>query len=278
MIFRTVGKMVLLVGLSAGGAAAQQADGPAFKRLSAPKPGQAPKIDVQIDPDAYFEYFNPPPIAPADEAAPEDGANETTDPPTAKPFAAFWDVLERARAPGLPIATDALEDALAAGAIPAPRLQALQEIAGTYGKDILLASIGTRVSPAFALAVISVESAGQVDAISSAGATGLMQLMPATAERFGVENIADPKENIQGGITYLNWLIEEFEADPVFVLAGYNAGENAVKRNGGVPPFDETLGYVPKVLAAWQVARGLCMTPPELITDGCVFRTTKEAS
>ena len=67
-------------------------------------------------------------------------------------------------------------------------------------------------------------------------------------------------------------LLEKFDGDPILALAGYNAGENAVTKNGGVPPYAETRAYVPKVLAAWRVARGLCLTRPELISDGCVFR------
>lgn len=127
------------------------------------------------------------------------------------------------------------------------------------------------MSPALVLAVIAVESAGKVDAVSGAGAQGLMQLMPATAERFGVEDSLIPAENILGGVKYLNWLMDEFDRDPILVLAGYNAGEGSVRTYEGVPPFEETRDYVPKVLAAFQVARGLCQTPPELITDGCVF-------
>jgi len=65
--------------------------------------------------------------------------------------------------------------------------------------------------------------------------------------------------------------MREFDGDPLMVIAAYNAGENAVRRNGGVPPYAETRDYVPKVLAAWQVARGLCATPPELVSDACVF-------
>jgi soluble lytic murein transglycosylase-like protein len=98
-----------------------------------------------------------------------------------------------------------------------------------------------------------------------------MQLIPATADRFGVNDAKDPEQNIDGGVAYLDWLMKEFENDPLMVLAAYNAGENAVKSAGGVPPYAETRDYVPKVLAAWAVARGLCLTPPELVTDGCVF-------
>ncbi|MFT6912329.1 MAG: soluble lytic murein transglycosylase-like protein, partial [Paracoccaceae bacterium] len=86
---------------------------------------------------------------------------------------------------------------------------------------------------------------------------------------------ADPAQNIKGGVAYLNWLMGAFDRDPLMVLAAYNAGENAVTRHGGVPPYPETRDYVPKVLAAWTVARGLCATPPELVSDGCVFRTDK---
>jgi soluble lytic murein transglycosylase-like protein len=81
----------------------------------------------------------------------------------------------------------------------------------------------------------------------------------------------DPKANIKGGVTYLDWLLKEFNRDPVLALAGYNAGEGAVREHQGVPPYGETRAYVPKVLAAWNTARGLCITPPQLISDGCVF-------
>jgi soluble lytic murein transglycosylase-like protein len=98
-----------------------------------------------------------------------------------------------------------------------------------------------------------------------------MQLMPDTAERFGVTDRLSPAENIKGGVAYLDWLMEEFGNDPVLALAGYNAGENAVKSHEGVPPFAETRDYVPKVLAAYEVARSLCKTPPVLITDACAL-------
>ncbi|MEL6809489.1 MAG: lytic transglycosylase domain-containing protein, partial [Pseudomonadota bacterium] len=100
---------------------------------------------------------------------------------------------------------------------------------------------------------------------------GLMQLMPATADRFGVDDSFEPAENIAGGVKYLDWLMGHFDRDPVLVLAGYNAGEGAVRKHQGVPPYSETRDYVPKVLATFQLARGLCVTPPVLVTDGCVF-------
>lgn len=156
-------------------------------------------------------------------------------------------------------------------AVPKPRLQTLQGIANAHGLDILRATVGTNVSPALVLALISIESAGSVEAVSHAGAQGLMQLMPATAERFGVTDRLNPQENIKAGVAYLAWLMDHFNNDPILVLAGYNAGEGAVRDNGGVPPYAETRAYVPKVLAAWSIAKGLCQTPPQLMTDGCVF-------
>ena len=87
------------------------------------------------------------------------------------------------------------------------------------------------------------------------------------AQKSSLKNV---RINLKLGTWYLKYLLKLFKS-PLLAAAGYNAGENAVKNSGGVPPFDETRAYVPKVLAAWQVARGLCMTPPELITDGCVF-------
>ena len=101
-------------------------------------------------------------------------------------------------------------------------------------------------------------------------------MMPPTAARFGVEDAFDVRDNIEGGTAYLDWLLDEFDNKVIYALAGYNAGEGAVRNNNGIPPFAETRAYVPKVLAAWEVARGLCMTPPELVTDGCVFRVSGE--
>ena len=94
----------------------------------------------------------------------------------------------------------------------------------------------------------------------------------ATAERFGVTDAMAPGQNIKGGVAYLDWLMKHFDRDPLLVLAAYNAGEGAVEANDGIPPYTETRDYVPKVLAAWQVAQGLCMSPPELMTDPCVFK------
>ena len=171
-----------------------------------------------------------------------------------------------------PLALATLSKGPGGARVAAPRLQHLQELAGQFGKDILAATVGTDVSPALALAVMAVESAGNPAAESSAGAQGLMQLIPATAERFGVTDPFLPAQNIRGGVAYLDWLLREFDRDPLMVLAAYNAGEGAVQANDGVPPYAETRDYVPKVLAAWQVAQGLCLTPPELVTDPCVFK------
>ena len=158
--------------------------------------------------------------------------------------------------------------------VAAPRLQDLQSMASSWGVELLKATVGTRVSPALALAVMAVESSGRADAVSGAGAQGLMQLMPATAARFGVADSLNPAQNIQGGVAFLDFLMETFDGDPIMVLAGYNAGENSIPRHEGVPPYAETRDYVPKVLAAFSVARGLCLTPPELLSDGCVFRVS----
>ena len=101
--------------------------------------------------------------------------------------------------------------------------------------------------------VILQESGGQCRAVSRAGARGLMQLMPATARRFGVKNSFDPHQNIEGGTRYLRWLIDRFDGDLELALAGYNAGEGNVEKHGNkIPPFKETRQYVPGVLGYTQ--------------------------
>ncbi len=104
------------------------------------------------------------------------------------------------------------------------------------------------IDAALVKAVMHAESAFKVSAKSHKGATGLMQLMPATARRFGVKDIWSPMENILGGVKYLSWLNREFNGNISLVAAGYNAGEGAVKRYNGIPPYKETRGYVSKVI------------------------------
>ena len=262
---------------------ASLAEGTSFKRIKVGGETPGKRITVQIDPEEQARFLaSLPKVDPNPDHGLEDpkvadqpsGPVGEPGPAPASSYAWFWDKVP----PGLGAAADRFDIALASltqgpdgASVRAPRLQTMQDMADAYGKDILRATLDTDVSPALVLAVIGIESAGRSDAVSSAGAVGLMQLIPATAERFGVSDSTDPVQNIKGGVAYLDWLLDEFDNDPVMVLAAYNAGEGAVRANGGVPPYAETRAYVPKVLAAWTVARGLCLTPPELISDGCVF-------
>jgi soluble lytic murein transglycosylase-like protein len=119
-----------------------------------------------------------------------------------------------------------------------------------YGAEILAAARRHGVNPAVVAAVMRVESSYNPKARSHAGARGLMQLMPATAARFGVapEELYTPERNLEAGVRYLRFLLDRFGNDPVRVFAAYNAGENAVDRHGGVPPYRETRDYVRKVM------------------------------
>jgi len=106
------------------------------------------------------------------------------------------------------------------------------------------------VEPQLVLAIIQAESNFDPLALSPKNAKGLMQLIPETAERFRVQDPYDPKQNIRGGLAYLRWLLAYFEGDVALVAAAYNAGERAVERHLGVPPFLETRAYVRRILAA----------------------------
>ena len=117
-----------------------------------------------------------------------------------------------------------------------------------YGGLVEDAAARHRVDPLLVHAVIAVESAHRRDAVSPAGAEGLMQLMPRTARMLGVSDPFDPRENVEAGVAYLRRLHDEFGT--VLALAAYNAGPGAVREHGGVPPFAETRGYVRSVLLA----------------------------
>jgi soluble lytic murein transglycosylase-like protein len=126
--------------------------------------------------------------------------------------------------------------------------------ASQYDSIIEKAAISAAVEPNLLRAVIVVESGFNSRAVSKRGAVGLMQLMPATASRFGVSNLYDPRENIHAGATYLKFLMDRFGHDVRLALAAYNAGEEAVDRNGGrIPPFTETMAYVPRVLKIYRM-------------------------
>lgn len=104
------------------------------------------------------------------------------------------------------------------------------------------------IDPRLALAIATTESNFNAAAVSPKNAMGVMQLIPATAERFNVKNPFDPVQNVKGGLAYLRWLLAYFKGDVALAAAGYNAGEGAVDRYKGVPPFRETRGYVDRIL------------------------------
>ncbi len=107
------------------------------------------------------------------------------------------------------------------------------------------------VDPVLVRAVIQVESNFNAACVSNKGARGLMQLMPETAKRYGVSRIFDPEENIRGGVAYLSDLLEMFSYDLPRALAAYNAGEGAVTKHGGIPPYSETRTYVTRALTVY---------------------------
>lgn len=120
--------------------------------------------------------------------------------------------------------------------------------------DNLINTIATRekVEARLIHSIIKIESNYNSRAVSPKGAVGLMQLMPATAKAYQVKNLYDPRENIVGGIKYLKDLIKAYDGDTNLVLAAYNAGQEAIEKYGGVPPYPETINYIKRVTSGYK--------------------------
>lgn len=150
--------------------------------------------------------------------------------------------------------------------------------------DTLIDQVSSSVAldPALIKSVMHAESAFDPRALSRKGASGLMQLMPGTARRYGVTRIFDPRQNVTAGSRYLRDLLVQFNGDMRLALAGYNAGENAVLKYGGIPPYSETRKYVAKVLELYKSYRGShCDDAPSgvtVISCGGTGKKNKSAS
>lgn len=140
-----------------------------------------------------------------------------------------------------------VETCFACGLLPGVDFSTVRLNTEAYAAEVRAAAREFGVEEAVVRAIIHAESAYRPNAVSHAGAQGLMQLIPATASRFGVGDVFDPSQNIRGGVQYLAWLLKRFNNDLTLAAAGYNAGEGAVDRHGGVPPYAETQRYVVRV-------------------------------
>ncbi len=149
-----------------------------------------------------------------------------------------------------------IEKCYACGALPGLNFRTLRLNVAAYQDEIRAAAREHGVDEAIVRAIIHAESAFNPNALSRVGAQGLMQLMPATASRFGVSNAFDAAQNIRGGVQYLAWLLKRFNGNLTLAAAGYNAGEGAVDKYGGVPPYSETQRYVQRVGVLAERYRG----------------------
>lgn len=145
--------------------------------------------------------------------------------------------------------------AVAVASPPPPGPEAWSSLAGPYAEMIRRAAQRHGLDPILLAAVADIESGFDPRAVSHKGAAGLLQLMPETARRFGVTDSFDPGQNVEGGARYLRWLLTRFSGDEQLALAGYNAGEGAVDRYQGIPPFPETERYVVQVLGRVETLR-----------------------
>ena len=128
--------------------------------------------------------------------------------------------------------------------------------AGEFAEVIAGTAERYGLDPALLAAVAAIESNFDPYVVSHKGACGILQLIPETAERFGVDDLFDAEQNLDGGAGYLRWLLDRFDGRTELALAAYNAGEGAVDRHGGIPPYPETRAYVKRVMARHGVSVG----------------------
>ena len=150
-----------------------------------------------------------------------------------------------------------LETCYACAPLPGVNFGTLRLNTAAYETEVRTAAAQHGVDEAIVRAIIHAESSFNPNARSRVGAQGLMQLMPPTARRFGVSNAYDPAQNIRGGVQYLAWLLKRYNGDLTLAAAGYNAGEGAVDKYKGVPPYSETRRYVERVRVLADRYRGV---------------------
>jgi hypothetical protein len=232
-----------------------KAQEPALSRAAGTGEGESVKpmaslttADV-INPQDYMPQLSKPPVG---GAHPPPGTKEAPGRPPAPQTVAAAATAATAEAIGTV--------ARGGGALPEGQIMAAMAVTTGDAKiDALIRGAAARsgVDPQLVFAVMRQESSFNWRALSPKGASGLMQLMPATARRFGVQNIFDPAQNIEGGTRYLRFLLDTFGGDVELALAGYNAGEHAVARYGNrVPPYRETQDYVRRISAHYQRLAG----------------------
>jgi soluble lytic murein transglycosylase-like protein len=218
-----------------------------------PAPANPPALQAAAAPaeavkSAPSEIARPDPPQPAVEAPRETPKTETPAPaPAPKPAPA---VAPRPTTPPPPKPNDEIERLKKAADLMVKVNEALGMPQSPYGKIIYDIAVRHSINPHLVAALIHVESAFNPRAVSPKGAYGLMQLLPETARRFGLtrkKDLFNPKKNLEAGVRYLKWLADRFGGDAEKILAAYNAGEGAVERFGGIPPYQETQSYVQKI-------------------------------